>query len=463
MAEGFHPEYTEVFLQYGAERRVIFRAGTECPQELIDLADKYFNKEGVLLPGSFGKFQTFLSKASEIDHDLRCYDDVLNFVAEVRDEDKRKKHLDDVFPVGARSAHFKNLLRVPLYKYQREGALFAARAGRCLIGDEMGLGKTIQALAAAEIMAQEFGVEQVLIVCPTSLKHQWKREIEKFTRRTATVVEGLRPQRMECYHADSFYKIVNYDIVYRDLDFLAKLSPDLVILDEAQRIKNWETRTAQSVKQIDTPYAIVLTGTPLENRLEELVSIVQFVDRHRLGPTYRFLHEHQELDGETGRVIGYKNLDKVGETLKPVLIRRQKKDVLDELPQRLEKNLFVPMTEAQMHPARRAPRNRGPHRPEMAAVRFSYRSRPAAADDRAADDANELQQHVSGRSPNRPQHQARRTLGDSAGRAGVAREQGRNLQPMDPHARIDHPADERRTVGGTCFFTAACPAASGKI
>ena len=105
--EGFHPEYTEVFLQYGAERRVIFRAGTLCPKELTELADKYFGKEGVLLPGSFAKFQTFLSKASEIDHDLRCYDDVLNFIAEVRDEDKRKKHLDDVFPVGGRSATSK--------------------------------------------------------------------------------------------------------------------------------------------------------------------------------------------------------------------------------------------------------------------------------------------------------------------------------------------------------------------
>ena len=70
----------------------------------------------------------------------------------------------------------------------------------------------------------------------------------------------------------------------------------MVILDEAQRIKNWKTRTAQSVKQLDSKYAIVLTGTPLENRLEELHSIVEFVDRFRLGPMFRFLAEHQHVD-----------------------------------------------------------------------------------------------------------------------------------------------------------------------
>ncbi|MGH7129570.1 MAG: DEAD/DEAH box helicase, partial [Planctomycetaceae bacterium] len=94
------------------------------------------------------------------------------------------------------------------------------------------------------------------------------------------------------------------------------------------------------------PYCIVLTGTPLENRLEELVSIVQFIDQHRLGPTYRFLHEHQVRD-ETGRVVGYKDLDLIGATLQPILIRRRKQEVLDQLPERLENNVFVPMTPQQ--------------------------------------------------------------------------------------------------------------------
>ena len=135
--------------------------------------------------------------------------------------------------------------------------------------------------------------------------------------------------------------------MHRDLDAIGRWSPDLVILDEAQRIKNWNTRIARSVKRIVSPYAVVLTGTPLENRLEELVSIVQFIDRFRLGPTFRLLDEHQDRD-EAGRVIGYRGLDRIGQTLKPILIRRRKSEVLDQLPPRLDKNFFVSMTKEQL-------------------------------------------------------------------------------------------------------------------
>ncbi len=100
------------------------------------------------------------------------------------------------------------------------------------------------------------------------------------------------------------------------------------------------------MKKIKSPYAIVLTGTPLENRLEELISIVQFVDRFRLGPTFRLLHDHQKHD-DVGKVIGYQNLDRIGQTLEPILIRRQKDQVLDQLPERIDTNVFVPMTEQQ--------------------------------------------------------------------------------------------------------------------
>jgi len=346
LKDGYQPSYSEVVLQYGARRDVRFRPGTECPVELARASSEFFSTDGMLLPAAYGHFEQFLARANEFDHELRCQEDVLEFIAEIRDSERRQQLLKELFPRGKNSAAFKKLLKVPLYDYQAEGALFAARAGRCLIGDTMGLGKTIQAIAATEIMANNFGVERVLVVCPTSLKHQWEREIERFADRSVSVISGLRPQRLEQYRQDSFYKIVNYDTIHTDLDAIEAWGADLVILDEAQRIKNWKTRVAQSVKKITAPYAIVLTGTPLENRLEELVSIVQFVDRYRLGPTFRLLHDHQTCN-EDGKVIGYRDLDRIGATLEPILIRRQKDQVADQLPERLDKNFFVPMTEEQ--------------------------------------------------------------------------------------------------------------------
>jgi superfamily II DNA or RNA helicase len=341
------PPHSEVHLQYGAQRQIRFRPGDECPAALARLASRYFGDDGLLLPGNAGKFEEFLTSARKLDPDLRVGDDVFAYLAELRDAEGRRQKVAEAFPRGTRSAAFKDLLKVPLYDYQREGALFAARAGRCLIGDEMGLGKTVQAIAAAEIMARLYGIERVLIVCPTSLKHQWQREIEKFTGRSADVIGGLRPSRADGFAGrEAFFKIINYDTVHADLDLIAGWAPDLVILDEAQRIKNWGTRVARSVKKIESPYAVVLTGTPLENRLEELVSIVQFVDRYRLGPTFRLLHDHQKLD-DVGKVVGYKDLDRIGQTLSPVLLRRQKDQVLDQLPARIDNTLFVPMTEYQ--------------------------------------------------------------------------------------------------------------------
>jgi SNF2 family DNA or RNA helicase len=240
-----------------------------------------------------------------------------------------------------------NLLKAPLYPYQADGALFAVRAGRALIGDEMGLGKTIQAIAATEILAQHFGVSRMLVVCPTSLKYQWQSEICRFSGRAARVMTGGRTQRQKDFRADDFCKITNYEKLKPDLDLIAAWAPELVIVDEAQRIKNWNTIAARALKRIDSPYALVLTGTPLENKLEELISIVQFVDQHRLGPTWKLLHEHQVKD-EFGRVTGYTGLEKIGQTLAPILIRRRRSEVLTQLPSRTDQNLLVPMTEMQL-------------------------------------------------------------------------------------------------------------------
>jgi superfamily II DNA or RNA helicase len=344
--EGFHPPYSEVYLQYGVQRRVCFHAGTQCPKRLQAAAGRHFDTEGRLRLDAVAEFEHFVRETAASGHEVRIYDDALEFVARLRDDEKRRQKTAHRFEGPGASMAFSQLLKTKLYPYQEKGALFAAKAGRCLIADDMGLGKTVEAIAAVEILARTVGVERVLVVCPTALKHQWKQEVERFSTRAAMVIEGLAHERRNRYRADSFYKITNYDTLHRDLDLINGWHPDVVILDEAQRIKNWETRRARCVKQIDTAYAIVLTGTPLENRLSELHSIMEFVDKFHLGPLFRFLDEHQHTD-DHGRVIGYKHLDRIKESLVPVLVRRRKQEVLLELPPRTDKHFFVDMTEAQ--------------------------------------------------------------------------------------------------------------------
>jgi SNF2 family DNA or RNA helicase len=344
---GFTPLYSEVFLHYGLKRELRFKPGKESPADLRALARKYFDRQGTLRPEHILDVLEFVDAARRFaDHEVRCYDDVMAFVAEHQDEEHRRVILAEKLDRGTESPVFRKLLKTELYTYQKEGALFAVRAGRCLIGDDMGLGKTIQALAASELMQRLFNIGKVLIVAPTSLKHQWRTEIEKFTNNNVTVVEGMNAERTRLYRAESFYKVLNYEVVHRDLDYIKAWAPDLIILDEAQRIKNWNTRTAKAVKRLESRFAIVLTGTPLENKIEELHSLMEFVDRLRLGPLYRFVHTHRMVDAG-GKVTGYQRLQSIRASLENVMIRRKKDEVLKQLPGRTDKNFFVPMTREQ--------------------------------------------------------------------------------------------------------------------
>ena len=348
LARGFQPGYSEIWLDYAGARQLRFRAGMACPRALRAQAESLFDTAagGQLARLRIGDLEPLCAAAQALDHELRCDDDVWQNVAQIRDAESRQAALAAAYPSGAADPALGGLLKVALYAYQAEGALFAARAGRALIGDEMGLGKTIQAIAAAELMARHFGVQRVLVVCPTSLKHQWKNEFTRFADRSAQVIHGLRPQRALQYRDEAFCKITHYETLARDADLIKAWAPDLVIADEAQRIKNWNTIAARALKRIASPYAVVLTGTPLENRLEVLSSIVQFVDPHRLGPTWALLDQHQLRD-DAGRVVGYRALDRIGQTLAPVMLRRRKAEVLTQLPERVDRRIFVPLTPQQ--------------------------------------------------------------------------------------------------------------------
>jgi SNF2 family DNA or RNA helicase len=241
----------------------------------------------------------------------------------------------------------KSLLKVALLPYQLDGIAFAAGTGRAVLADDMGLGKTIQGVGVAEYLGREAGVRKVLVVCPASLKSQWRSEIYRFCDRDVQLIGGRTSERLSQYDNSCFFTICNYEQVLRDILAIERVAWDLIILDEGQRIKNWESKTSATIKALRSRFALVLSGTPLENRLDELFSVVQFVDDRRLGPGFRFFNQHRVID-EKGKVLGYKNLTSLRETLKPVLLRRTRESVRLELPPRTTEFVRISPTQEQL-------------------------------------------------------------------------------------------------------------------
>jgi SNF2 family DNA or RNA helicase len=241
----------------------------------------------------------------------------------------------------------QQLLRAELLPYQLDGIAFAVGAGRAILADDMGLGKTIQGIGVAEMLAREAGIRKVLVVCPTSLKSQWRNEIHRFSARDCQLVLGGAAQRSRQYDSACFFTVCNYEQVLRDILPIERAKWDLIILDEGQRIKNWEAKTTRIVTGLRSRFALVLSGTPLENRLDELYSVISFIDDRRLGPAFRFFNRHRVVD-EKGKVLGYKNLAELREKLKPILLRRTRGAVAKQLPPRTTEVVRIAPTAEQI-------------------------------------------------------------------------------------------------------------------
>ena len=239
------------------------------------------------------------------------------------------------------------LLKVELLPYQLDGIAFAVGAGRAILADDMGLGKTIQGIGVAELLAREAGIRRILIICPASVKSQWRSEILRFSERDCQLVLGGAAERAAQYESECFFTICNYEQVLRDILAIERAKWDLIVLDEGQRIKNWEAKTTQTMKSLRSQFALVLSGTPLENRLDDLFSVVEFIDDRRLGPAFRFFNRHRVTD-EKGKILGYKDLDLLRENLKPVLLRRTRSAVMKDLPARTTQIVRIPPTAEQL-------------------------------------------------------------------------------------------------------------------
>jgi len=238
--------------------------------------------------------------------------------------------------------------------YQKDGFDFLCHLSRIRLGgilaDDMGLGKTLQTLAWLAWLQQANARKPrpSLVICPASVLHNWRREAEKFTPQLKVLVleSGRARHNLRRQIPQHDLIVTNYALLRRDLADLKKFEFQAVILDEAQFIKNPSAQVSQSVRQLRADHRLALTGTPLENRLLDLWSIVDFVQPSYLGTQAQF-HEVYEPTGPDAEWAQRMARRRLSAKLRPLLLRRLKRQVAKDLPDRIEERRDCELGEAQ--------------------------------------------------------------------------------------------------------------------
>ena len=216
-----------------------------------------------------------------------------------------------------------------LYPYQQKGVEFMIKNGSCLNAFEVGLGKTIVTLAVFNTISTPF---KALILCPKTLTWQWLAEIEKFTPHfKAVVIKGNAEERASLWVKDADIYIANYELLLRDFNFAAGTIWDYVVCDEAVKISNPLIKTYKVLMRIKSKNRIALTGTPFQNRIQDIYGIINWLKPGYLGNYYAFLNRYC-VKNYWGSVVGYINLEELRKRIRPLITRKTKKEVLPELP-----------------------------------------------------------------------------------------------------------------------------------
>lgn len=240
-------------------------------------------------------------------------------------------------------------VKATLRAYQVDGVRWIERLRMMflngILADDMGLGKTLQAIVAlTQVMAHKSS--KALIVCPTSLLYNWKEEFAKFNPKVrVTVVDGIPTNRKKIIEQARNFDVMvtSYTLLQKDIEHYKTINFSYVILDEAQHIKNRGTRNAKSVKMVQAEHRLILSGTPIENSLDELWSLFDFLMPSFLGTFDRFLEKYIRVSGKEQA----KNLDYLRKKVSPFILRRMKADVLDDLPPVSELIYRCQLTEVQ--------------------------------------------------------------------------------------------------------------------
>ncbi|MHB8903065.1 MAG: SNF2-related protein, partial [Thermoguttaceae bacterium] len=221
-----------VHLLYGEEVSLHLRLPDKTEEEWVKIAGK-------AVEGPIEDVADLVRRVRRLEQagcEVTVYPDAEEHINRRLFQSRIGQQMDEIRKNPAKHPLRTELLKSPLLPYQLDGIAFAVKAGRAILADDMGLGKTIQGVGVAEMLAREARIERVLIVCPTSLKSQWRSEIRRFSDRDVQLIVGRAAERALQYGNECFFTVCNYEQVLRDILAIERSRWDLIILDEGQRI-----------------------------------------------------------------------------------------------------------------------------------------------------------------------------------------------------------------------------------
>lgn len=224
---------------------------------------------------------------------------------------------------------------VTLRLYQEEAAELMTTRGKALLSLTMGAGKTVVSIYSIEELADSGAVRSGLVVVPSSLKYQWQTEIKRFTGLNALVIDGTKAQRERLYKVSRKYRyvVLNYEAVVNDWAVVRDLDFDFIVADEVSYLKSFTSKRSKRLKFLAkrSPITFGLTGQPIENKAEELFSIMEFIDPEVLGD-FRVFDKTFIVRDVWGKAERYRNLDKLRERMKDVMYRKTRDEIKDQFP-----------------------------------------------------------------------------------------------------------------------------------
>ena len=324
------PADSAIELLGGDAYQVVWRPGHACPAALLDAAAAHVDVQQRIDPEDDAALPLLLRLAQAAGHRLAVDEAVWPHRAAHRDARSRLARLEAAYPGGPASPALVKLLRAPMPGFQVEGALFAVVAGRALIADERGLGKRVQAIAAASLWQRHFGVQRILVVCAAGERAAWQRAWRRFAPAAGglpQIMDGGLHQRQVLWSSAAAVRVLSPEALASDAAHLGQWAPELVIIDEPQRLG---LRADDWAALAPAPQALVLCGAPLAELPELMDALVQWLDVQRLGPLAA-LRELQSAAAE-GRPLDDASVERLSASLSRLMLQRSRDDVAEQLP-----------------------------------------------------------------------------------------------------------------------------------